>query len=88
LSRTLGAGALDYVGWALSNAILDEAMTRFKELRRIKHALEHKNKEELQWALWYVKSRLSTARLKVHIKHWQNLRRKIEAALDSGTHSH
>jgi hypothetical protein len=56
-------------------------MTRFKPLRRIEHALEHNDRPELEWALWYVKSRLSTARLKVHIKTWEKLRRQIEAAL-------
>ena len=55
-------------------------MTRFKELRRINHALEHKDERELQWALNYVVTRLSTATHK-HIKTWQKLRRQIEAVL-------
>ena len=59
-------------------------MTRFKELRRINHALEHNDQRELEWALWYVKGRLSTARLKLHVETWQKLRRQIEAALGLG----
>jgi len=56
-------------------------VTRFKELRRINHALEHRDARELQWALSYCASRVSTATRKDHIKHWQKLRRKVEAAL-------
>ena len=57
-------------------------MTRFKELRRINHALEHKDERELRWALNYVVTRLSTAAHKQQIKTWQKLRRQIETALD------
>lgn len=56
-------------------------MTRFKTLRRIEHALEHKNEPELRLAREYCTRRLSTATRKDHIKYWMNLRRKIEAAL-------
>ena len=56
-------------------------MTRFKPLRRIEHALEHNDTRELEWALWYVKDRLSRAPLKVHIRAWEKRRRRIEAEL-------
>ena len=56
-------------------------MTRFKELRRIEHALEHKNERELRWALDYCLMRLSITTRKEHIKVWQKRRRQIEAAL-------
>jgi len=57
-------------------------MTRLKERRRIDHALEHRSERELRWALGYCTMRLSIATRKDHIKHWQKLRRHIEAALE------
>ena len=54
-------------------------MTRFKELRRIEAAIEHDNKEEINWSLAYCKTRLQHAKLKQHIKHWQQLIDKLSS---------
>ena len=54
-------------------------MTRFKELRRIEAIIEHNNKEEISWVLVYCKNRLKLAKLKQHIKHWQQLIGKLNA---------
>ena len=53
-------------------------MTRFKELKRIEAAIEHKNKDELNWSLVYCKQRLKLAALNPHVKHWAKLIKKIE----------
>jgi hypothetical protein len=58
-------------------------MTRFKELKRIETAINHGNKEELNWALQYCRMRLKIVTMKQHEKHWNNLIRKIEAALEN-----
>lgn len=57
-------------------------MTRFKELRRIEHALLHLDKEQLRWADGYCQMRLSLARGS-GIKHWQKLLREVQVALQS-----
>lgn len=57
-------------------------MTRFKELKRIEAAISHKNLEELKWAESYCKSRLASASMKEHQKHWNKLLKKIENAFD------
>lgn len=58
-------------------------MTRFKEKRRIDKAIEHKNIEELKWALNYCRSRLSIAPLESHVKRWKKQIKLIEAAISN-----
>lgn len=58
-------------------------MTRFKELKRIEAAIEHKNTSELQWALGYCKMRPQIAPRKDHKKHWRQLENKVRKVLDS-----
>ena len=58
-------------------------MTRFKEQRRIDNAIEHKNLEELNWALTYCRSRLGMAPLKSHVKRWEKQIELIEAAISN-----
>jgi hypothetical protein len=57
-------------------------VTRFKELQRIEIAIKHKNTTELQWALDYCRMRLGIAARKEHVKHWQQLEKRIIRALD------
>ena len=57
-------------------------MTRFKELKRIESAIEHKNQKELDWALWYCQERLSSAAMKQHQKHWSKIIAKINDTQD------
>jgi hypothetical protein len=57
-------------------------MTRFKELKRIEVALEHKNLVELQWAVSYCKMRLQIAKQKDHQKYWRQIENKVTRALD------
>jgi hypothetical protein len=56
-------------------------MTRFKELRRIEAAIEHKNKSDLEWALGYCKIRLQTAPRKDHQQHWRKIEKEVRNAL-------
>jgi len=63
-------------------------MTRFKELRRIEDAIEHRNKTELQWALQYCTMRLGMAvrgiaSPKDSQKYWRKLEKKVRVALDN-----
>jgi hypothetical protein len=55
-------------------------MTRFKELRRIEAAIEHKNESELQWALRYCEARQGLAK-KTHSSFWYRVEKRIRAAL-------
>jgi hypothetical protein len=57
-------------------------VTRFKELRRIEAAIEHKNKAELEWSISYCKMRLQISPRKQH-KHWQQLERRIRDTMES-----
>jgi len=56
-------------------------MTRFKELRRIESAIEHKNEAELQWAMGYCKMRLQLVTMKHHEDHWRRIEKKVKTAL-------
>jgi len=58
-------------------------MSRFKEQRRIDNAIEHKNYEELQWALNYAKTRLDISSMKTHDKHWNKIIKKVKEAMDA-----
>jgi len=56
-------------------------MTRFKELKRIEEALEHKSVGELQWALSYCGMRLQIAARKDQRKYWHQIQERVTAAL-------
>jgi hypothetical protein len=62
-------------------------VTRFKELRRIEAAIEHKNNSELQWALAYCETRIKLAAkvytMRKQDKYWRHIERKVRAALES-----
>jgi hypothetical protein len=56
-------------------------MTRFKELKRIESAIEHKNHSDLEWALDFCKMRLQIATRKDHQKYWRRIDQKVREAL-------
>ena len=56
-------------------------MTRFKELRRIEAAVEHRNRPELQWAAAYCKMRLQIAIRKDHQKYWRDIEENVKQAM-------
>jgi len=62
-------------------------MTRFKELRRIQEAIEHKNQTELEWALGYCQMRCKTARevysMRMQEKYWHQMGQKVRAATEN-----
>ena len=55
-------------------------MTRFKELRRIEAAIEHKTQTELQWAADYCRMRIRIAPTKRAAEHWRKLERRVISA--------
>ena len=61
-------------------------MTRFKELRRIEHAIEHKDESELRWALDYCKLRrklvTTVYSMRKQEKYWQQMESKVRFALE------
>jgi hypothetical protein len=57
-------------------------MTRFKELRRIQRAIEHKDKAGLRWALEYCEMRLSMATTKHATTHWRKIAKQVRASLN------
>jgi hypothetical protein len=57
-------------------------MTRFKEKRRIKVALEEGNEGELRWALDYCQRRLGLAARKDHRAYWYDLAGRVVRALE------
>ena len=56
-------------------------VTRFKELRRIERAIEHRDEAELRWAAEYCLWRLRSARTKRGESRWRNLEKQIREAL-------
>jgi hypothetical protein len=60
-------------------------VTRFKELRRIEAAIEHRNEKELRWALEYCTMRIDIAGQVATMKHqrtyWRRIERKVRTAL-------
>jgi hypothetical protein len=56
-------------------------MTRFKELRRIEAAIEHRNEAELRWALGCCQMRLRILTMKRHEKEWRRLEKEIRTIL-------
>jgi hypothetical protein len=67
-------------GWRRDtiSGLLLMTMTRFKELRRIETAIEHRNESELQWALRYCEARQRLA--KTHSSFWYRIEKRIRAA--------
>jgi hypothetical protein len=62
-------------------------MTKFKELKRIERAIEHKNEAELRWALDYCRMRIKLAST-VHTmrkqgKYWHQMESKVRDALEN-----
>lgn len=61
-------------------------MTRFKELRRINTAIEHKNAADLRWALEYCKMRIGIAdqfaKANRQRAAWSKVMRQVQKALD------
>jgi hypothetical protein len=62
-------------------------MTRFKELRRIQDAIEHKNDAELRWALEYCTMRLKLAAtihtMRKQEKYWRQMESKVRSAIEA-----
>ena len=60
-------------------------MTRFKELRRIEAAIEHRNEKELRWALGYCTMRIDVAgkvsTMKRQQSYWRRIEGKVRTAL-------
>ena len=56
--------------------------TRFKVLRRIEAAIEHRNERELLWAHEYCKTRLQLATMEAHKKHWLSLEKRVKSVLN------
>jgi hypothetical protein len=57
-------------------------MTRFKELRRIERAIEHRDQVDLRWAAEYCQMRVRFARSKQRISWWRQLEKRVLTALD------
>ena len=57
-------------------------MTRFKELRRIERAIEHRDQVDLRWAAAYCQMRLQFARTKQGTSRWRQLEKRVLAVLD------
>jgi hypothetical protein len=57
-------------------------MTRFKELRRIERAIEHKHHADLMWALDYCEMRLRLVTSKQGASYWRKIAKRIRTALD------
>jgi hypothetical protein len=60
-------------------------VTRFKELRRIEAAIEHRNEKELRWALGYCTMRIGVAGQVATMKrqqlYWRRIEGKVRTAL-------
>jgi len=55
-------------------------MTRFKELRRIERAIEHRDQRELEWAEQYCEGRIAMAHLKQGKASWRRILKRVLAA--------
>jgi len=56
-------------------------VTRFKELRRIERAIEHRDQVDLEWASEYCRLRLSLARAKESEAFWRRIRKRVREVL-------
>jgi hypothetical protein len=57
-------------------------MTRFKELRRIEAAVEHRDQAQLRWAAEFCRTRILNARTKRAEAHWRRIAKRVHAATD------
>jgi hypothetical protein len=55
-------------------------MTRFKELRRVERAIEHRDATELKWAQAYCEHRIGSTTLKRGQDKWRRLLRRVVIA--------
>jgi hypothetical protein len=55
-------------------------VTRFKQLRRIEAAIQHRDQQELRWAAEYCRMRIRIAPTKRAEEHWRRLERRVRAA--------
>ena len=55
-------------------------MTRFKELRRIERAIQHRDATELRWAQAYCEGRIRWANIKRAQDDWRRLLKRIVKA--------
>ena len=51
------------------------------ETARIEEAIKQKNIPELQWAQFYSQSRIKSAEMKEHIKHWKEIHERVIEAI-------
>jgi hypothetical protein len=83
----IDAGVADH-DWSLEEIarFLEKTVTRFKELRRIEHAIEHKNEAELRWALDYCTIRRKLAAtvhtMRKQEKYWRQMEGKVRSSLE------
>jgi hypothetical protein len=56
-------------------------MTRFKELKRIQAAIQHRAESELRWADEYCRMRVKSAVLNEHKSYWKGIQRNVDTAL-------
>jgi hypothetical protein len=56
-------------------------MTRFKELRRIERAIEHRDTNDLRWAQAYCEVRIRLTEVKRAQGYWRRLLKQITEAL-------
>jgi hypothetical protein len=60
-------------------------VTRFKELQRIRLAIQHKKISELKWALDYCRMRVGIAgqfsKQSAQQKHWRNIEQQVGAPM-------
>jgi hypothetical protein len=56
-------------------------MTRFKELKRIQAAIQHRTESELRWAAEYCRMRVKTAILNKHKSFWKGIQRDVDREL-------
>ena len=52
-------------------------MTRFKELRRIERAIEHRDANDLAWARAYCENRIRSANVKRAADWWRRLLKQV-----------
>jgi hypothetical protein len=61
--------------------VVSERMTRFKELRRIEAAIEHRDEAQLRWAADYCRMRIRIAPTTRAAEHWRRIEQRVKAAV-------
>jgi hypothetical protein len=56
-------------------------MTRFRELRRIERAIQHRDIEQLRWAEGYCQMRIGIATRDSHAKTWRQRLAEVQREL-------